>query len=349
MNKETKNKLEEILKEDALLINKKISLKEILGKEIMITGASGLIGLNLIMSLKILSDNNKNNVPKITAVFQSSIPEYFKPILNFKNLTIKMGDITNKKFIDSLKKADYIIHAAGYGQPGKFMQDQTKTYEINTSATLSLLKKLKPRGKFLFVSTSEVYSGLQKPPFKETEIGTTNTNHPRACYIEGKRGGETLCNIYFRQGIEAKSARLSLAYGPGTKIGDMRVLNSFIEKALKGNIEMVDRGIANRTYCYIRDAVEIIWQILLNGKEPIYNVGGFSRTTIANLAQKIAQNLKIRVITPKTIATIKGAPDDVRLNMSKVAKEFKKNQKDFISLDEGLKKTIEWQRELYKI
>ena len=44
-----------------------------------------------------------------------------------------------------------------------------------------------------------------------------------------------------------------------------------------------------------------------------------------------------------------GAPDDVRLDMSLAAEEFKKRKNDYVSLDEGLKKTIEWQKELYKI
>jgi nucleoside-diphosphate-sugar epimerase len=111
---------------------------------------------------------------------------------------------------------------------------------------------------------------------------------------------------------------------------------------------MMDRGRAKRTYCYARDAVEIMWQILLNGKEPIYNVGGFSSTTIAKLAQKIAKDLKVKVIMPKEEKKLQGAPDDVRLDMSKTAKEFGKNKKDFVSLDQGLKNTIEWYKELHR-
>ena len=66
----------------------------------------------------------------------------------------------------------------------------------------------------------------------ESDIGTTTPLHPRASYIEGKRGGETICNAYRSQGVRAVSARLALAYGPGTRKGDKRAMNSFIEKAL---------------------------------------------------------------------------------------------------------------------
>ena len=99
----------------------------------------------------------------------------------------------------------------------EFMQNPVKTLQLNTSTTLLLFEKLLPGGKFLFISTSELYSGLSHPPFTEQQIGTTNTTHPRACYIEGKRCGEAIVNAFREQGVNAKSARLALAYGPGTE------------------------------------------------------------------------------------------------------------------------------------
>lgn len=344
------DKFKKVLESDAVLINKKVKLDELLSKQLIITGASGLIGINLLMSIKkFCQKKDKAQLPKIIAIFHNDIPEYFKEILNFENLIIKKGDLTNPAFIDSLGKADYIIHAAGYGQPTRFMQDKIKTIAINTTATMSLLRKLKIGGRFLFISTSEVYSGLSSPSFKENQIGTTNTTHPRSCYIESKRCGEAICNAFRGQGINAKSARLSLAYGPGTRPGDTRVLNEFIYKALNGEIKLLDQGEAKRTYCYVADAIEIMWNILLFGKEPIYNIGGFSTTTIADLAKKIGALLNSRVIVPANNRKIIGAPDNVRLDMNKTARQFRKKKKDYIPLNLGLMKTIEWQKELYQI
>ena len=110
----------------------------------------------------------------------------------------------------------------------------------------------------------------------------------------------------------------------------------------------MDSGQAKRTYCYVSDAVEIMWNILLFGKQPIYNVGGFSATTIASLAENIGKILKAEVSIPEADTGLSGAPDDVRLDMSLVRKEFNKLQSDYTSLESGLKNTIEWQRELYK-
>jgi UDP-glucuronate decarboxylase len=339
-------KLFNIIAEDAEKITKKLVLSGLQEKTILITGASGLVGTYILACLKNLSNKNNGKI-KTIAVVQSDIPSYLKNFLDNEGAEIFKGDLTDYGFCQSLPQADYIIHAAGYGQPGMFMADQVKTITLNTFSTLQLFKKLRPEGKFLFISTSEVYSGLPNPPYKEEQIGTTNTTHPRSCYIEAKRCGEAICNAYRAKGVDAKSARLCLAYGPGTKQGDKRVLNSFIEKATKGKIEMMDRGEAKRTYCYIADAVEIMLAILLHGKEPIYNVGGISKTTIAELAQRIGKYMDVPVIFPENSSgTMAGAPDDVFLDMDKVKNEF--NKIEYISFDEGLKKTIDWQKELYK-
>ena len=47
----------------------------------------------------------------------------------------------------------------------------------------------------------------------------------------------------------------------------------------------MDSGQAMRVYCYISDTLEILINILLNGKQAVYNVGGESYTSIANLAE----------------------------------------------------------------
>jgi nucleoside-diphosphate-sugar epimerase len=286
-------------------------------KHIIVTGAYGLIGSNFCKTIP--SDW------EVTKVKGLEIPPF-------------------------TEMADYIIHGAGYGQPQKFLQDEIGTIKVNTEMTLCLFETyLKPDGKFLFLSTSEVYSGLHNQPFKENKIGTTTPKHQRACYIESKRCGEAICMAQRRLGVDAKVARLSLIYGEGTKRGDTRVLNQFIEQALtKNKIEILDKGTAFRTYCYIDDAIKILWDILLKGKEPIYNVGGFSETTILNLANLIGEIVGVPVIVPKENKKLAGSPERVVVDMNKVLNEFGYDKNNFISLVDGLRKTIQWQKkELY--
>ncbi|MBL7057792.1 NAD-dependent epimerase/dehydratase family protein [Patescibacteria group bacterium] len=340
------HKLAEFIIKDAEEVVKKTDLSPLAGKALLLTGASGLIGTYFLASIGNFNNRNKEKI-KTTIILHSEPDEYFKDLMDQENTTVVIGDMAEDGFSRNLPIFDFIIHAVGYGQPGKFMEDRVKTIRLNTSVTLELFDHLELGGKFLFLSTSEVYSGLNTLPYKEDSIGTTNTNHPRSCYIESKRAGEAICNAYRHKGVEAKSARVSLVYGPGTKIGDMRVINNFIFKAINnGKLELLDKGEAKRNYCYVTDAVEIMWQVLLNGKDDIYNVGGFSKTTIGELAEKIGKYIDVAVVFPENLKPMGGAPEDVSLDMTKVESEF--NKKDYVSLNDGLAKTIEWQKYLYR-
>ena len=281
--------------------------------KILITGAYGLVGSNLCKELE------KDKDIEITK--------------------IKCDDFSQLNYFF---KYDYIIHCAGYGQPLKFVKDKIKTIEINTQSTIWLLEHLNPDGKFLFVSTSEVYSGAHSP-YMITDIGNTTPQHSRACYIEGKRCGEAICMAYREQGYDVKIARLALAYGEGTKKHDTRVLNQFIEQALtKGEIKLLDRGEALRTYCYVQDVAEMMLDILFKGTQPVYNVGGISRVTVRELAEKIGEITGAKITLGEK--GLKGAPEDVRLDLALTLTEFPRS---FVSLDDGLKRTIDFQKKLY--
>ena len=341
-----KNSINYLLEGEAKSVLANISLDPLEEKKILITGATGLLGVNLISCLRTFSLNTKYK-PRITAVIHSPIEDDFQQLYEFENLKVVQGDLAENEFISSLGNYDFIIHAAGYGQPGKFMVDQVKTLKLNTLSTFSLLDRLSKDGRFLFLSSSEVYSGLLDFPYKEDQIGTTNTTHKRSCYIEAKRCGEAICNAFRNQGVQAFSGRLALAYGPGTKKFDNRVLNSFIERGLlQKKIALQDDGSANRTYCYITDAIEIMFHILFNGNNPIYNIGGKSKTTIAQLAHSIGKLLNANVEIPLQSNKNDGAPDDVALDMGLIAEEFGKTE--YCSLDYGLIKTINYQKFLYR-
>jgi UDP-glucuronate decarboxylase len=339
------NPLITILEIDARRVISAVNLSGLAGKAILLTGASGLIGTYFIACIR--EESKSQGVPiNLLAVINSEPSDHLINLLDFEGACFIQGDLTDLDFVKKLGDFDLVIHAAGYGQPGRFMEDPVKTLKLNTSTTLELFDRLSVNGHFLFISTSEVYSGLDNPPYNEYQIGTTNTTHSRSCYIEAKRCGEAIVNAYRTRGVNASSARLALAYGPGTKPADRRVINSFIERGLiKKNIELQDMGEAKRTYCYVSDAVEILWHILLGGNRPIYNVGGKSKTTIAELAKDVAKYLNVPFKFPTKSNEMSGAPDDVFLDMSLVENDFKKT--NYVTFEDGLARTIEWQKALY--
>jgi len=330
-------KLIEILERDANYVNKSIDLNYLDNSSILITGSSGLVGINLISAI----GNSKKNIT-IHATSYSEPSKEFKEILNFYDVVFTSGDISDHDFVKTLPNVDFIIHCAGYGQPGKFLEDKLKTISINTTATVELSKKLNNGGSFLFISSSEIYSGCKDNLNSELEIGTTTPSHPRASYIEAKRTGETVINVLRELGYKASSARLALAYGPGVREGDARVLNQFFVKGIKGEINMLDSGQAVRTYCYISDVILMLLNILRTCKESEYNVGGRSNVTIRDLAKKICTLTNAKLKIPKDSSSLLGAPKFVGLDLSRIENEFQID--NFIDLDKGLKNTYEWMK-----
>jgi UDP-glucuronate decarboxylase len=338
--------LVELIDEDAARIAETVDLSPLDGSSILVTGASGLIGITLLACLRHRMRVTGRPI-EVAAVTHSPLPAIFRDLLDGPHIRLYQCDLADAEACRTLPSAEFVIHAAGYGQPGKFLQNPAKTILLNTLATAALLERMPAAGKFLFISSSEVYSGSPRGPHQESDIGTTDPSHPRACYIEGKRCGEAICHAFRSQGRDAKIARLALAYGPGTRPDDQRVLNSVIRKGLLDRrIALLDQGDARRTYCYLTDAVEMLLSILLYGREAVYNVGGRSMTTILELARAVGDILDVPVSRPERSEAVTGAPGDVSLDLSRYCTEFAKT--DFVPMAIGLERTVGWQRELYR-
>ena len=328
-----------ILENNAIIISKFINFNFLKNKKILITGGLGLIGINMTMSL-IYENKNKNKNIKIY-ISTLSLPD--KWLLNYlkkNSVNLLVGDITNDDILKRIPKVDFIIHAAGYGQPKKFLKNSLNTYLINSKTTIELFKKLQKKGTFLYLSTSEVYSGNSKAIHSEDDIGNTNTSHFRSSYIMSKKFSESLIFNFRKMGFRASSARVALTYGPGVKLNDERALNEFIFKSIKGSINLNDKGGDIRTYLYITDAIIMLLSILKNPKEGIYNVGGNSTISIYKLAKKIALLNNVDVKLPKKSNKLIGSPNKVKLNINLIKKHSK--IKNLIKLDYGLTKTNNW-------
>ena len=335
-----KDVLLQLLENDAKYVNDRVTLNPLDGLDLTITGATGLVGLNIICAINYYNNNFAKKRININALSYSKPSGIIYDIFCENSIKSIPGDLDNYNFIKDIPLSDCIIHSAGYGQPGKFLANKLKTISINTSATIDLSKRLRSNGRFLFISSSEVYSGCSNDKNNEDDIGTTKPNHPRSCYIEGKRAGEAIINILRENGIHATSARLALAYGPGVKNNDERVLNQFIQKGINGTIALLDSGESMRTYGYISNVVTMLLNMLIKSNEPVYNVGGNSIISIRDLANKIGKIMKVDVEIPASESFLKDAPKNVRLDLSRIEKEF--NITDYVGIDQGLKNTIEW-------
>lgn len=329
----------EIILYDAAQVLEAVDFFPIRGKKILVTGATGLIGTHLLATLALLKQNDP--MMEVYGSCHSKPEQHTVDIAEFGGIHLRWDGSTVDRY-------DVIIHAAGYAQPALFTKSPAKTLFVNTAMTYDLLcNDLRPGGRFLFISSSEVYSGLGGL-VTETSIGTTTPSHSRSCYIEGKRSGEAVVNAYRWDGVNAKSARLSLAYGPGTRKFDKRAMSVFIEQALmKREVRLQYSGREPRTFCYVSDAIEMLWNVLLHGQHNVYNVGGESVTNMAGVAAHIANITGSDLIIPAEDTELPGAPQVVSMDLTRYKNEFGK--KKFVDLETGLRRTVAWQKELYNV
>jgi len=343
--------LTKIIHEDAARIARLIDLTPLHGKRVLITGATGLIGTYLTA---VLEEAVRMGVNITVTLVARSFQDIERWDIGKKFVRLSADLATDGYVLSSIPRADLIFHAAGYGQPAKFMSSALDTAILNTSVLARLLKyHVFQGGTLVYTSSSEVYSGCTATPHVETSIGTTTPQHPRACYIEAKRCGEAICyeghKDLRRHGGKAIAARVALAYGPGTKADDSRVINQFIQSAIqRGHIELRDQGLAQRTYCYVADTVELLFELALRGNQTVYNVGGHSKTTIRGLAETIGRLTGASVSVPVDAMTenvLTSAPDVVEMSIQRIMEETGKGC--FYTLEGGLERTINYQKILY--
>lgn len=315
---------------------------EMAGKTILITGGLGLVGLGL---LDLIAHLNFQFGAKVQTVLTATSKDALW-IAEGKNTKFDFfqGNLLNQDFVASLPTADYVIHSAGYGQPAKFLFNKSATLRLNSEVTFLLRSKSTER--FLFTSSSEVYSGLSHSNLLESEIGLTGPQHERASYIEGKRFGE-VATLVQNEDLHSMGnvVRLALAYGPGVRVGDRRVINELISGALeRGYVSILGGGDRLRTYCYVEDASEMILGALVFGTGEIYNVGGRSETSIKKMAMSIAEILSMPFQDLGKTEDSDSSPSNVNLDISKILSLIDKT--DFVDFQEGLHRTVDWHKSL---
>jgi nucleoside-diphosphate-sugar epimerase len=261
------------------------------GCNILVTGATGLIGSCLIEVL--MEHSNKDYHVYASGRNEARAMRRFSKYGKDPYFHFFQYDVTEP--LKGEEQFHYIIHAASNASPNFFANMPVEVIKANIDGVANLIEYGMIHGlqRLLFVSSGEVYGEGDGRIFTEDYSGYVNCASVRACYPSSKRAAETLCVAYAHQyGVDVSIARLSHVFGPNFTEDDNRVYAQFIRNVLRGeDIVMKSTGEQFRSWCYVVDCVSAILHILLKGeKGQAYNVAdNESNISIKELAETIAE------------------------------------------------------------
>lgn len=261
------------------------------GANILVTGATGLIGGCLVEVL--MMNPNRNYHVYASGRNEERARERFKVYSADDAFHFVKYDVMQP--VNSDVEFDFIIHAASNASPNFFAKNPVEIIKSNVDGVVHLMDYGLNHGmkRFLYISSGEVYGEGDGRMFTEDYSGYVNCATPRACYPSSKRVAETLCVSYAAEyGADVVIARPCHTYGPHFTEQDNRVYAQFIRNVLRGeDIVMKSTGEQFRSWCYVVDCVSGLLHILLKGKcGEAYNIAdGESNISIRELAETIAE------------------------------------------------------------
>lgn len=256
---------------------------------------------------------------------------------------LKEYDVTKHLSVDG--DVDWILHFASPASPVDYLDHPIHTLKVGALGTLNALGLAKAKNAGLFLaSTSEVYGDPLVHPQPEAYWGNVNPIGPRGVYDEAKRYGEALAMAYHRtHGIPVRIIRIFNTFGRRMRQADGRAVPTFIKQALVGQpLTVHGEGAQTRSLCYVDDLIEGIWRLLNANVTGPMNIGNPQEIKILDLARMIIDAAD----SPSGITFIDRPVDDPEVRCPDISLASNVlGWEPGVSLEEGLRRTIEWARE----
>lgn len=340
-----------VLQRDIDIVMKSpIDWEKFRNKTILITGATGRLGMYIVETLA-QADINWNLNLRIVALARSreKLERVFGSTLELPNVQPLIQDITAP--IDSCNGADFIFHTAGLASPSDFTSAPVDTLWGHVKGTHNVLEfaRRKKDCQVFYVSTVEIYGEWKSDEgITEGDMGAMRCDNARACYPEAKRLSETMLAAYMAQyQVPYRGVRLCHTFGPGISLDDGRAFAEFIDDVVhEKDIVLQSDGSAMRTYTYVADAVGAILLIATKGEDGnFYNVANLDNlVSIRDLAALIASldpkgKVKVRY-TDDNAQKLKYLP--FKLGIMNVDKVKKLGWKPEVDLKTAFRYTLEF-------
>ena len=354
-----------------------MNIENLSDKRVLVTGAAGFIGANLVMQLL-------KSVPNITVIGFDSVNDYYdvslkeyrlelleKSAIN-SNSTYKFikGNLADKEILFNIFEEcrfDIVVNLAA--QAGvRYSIDHPDVYiESNIIGFYNVLESCRKYGveHLVYASSSSVYGGNKKIPFCTDD----KVDNPVSLYAATKKSNELLAHAYSKlYNIPSTGLRFFTVYGPAGR-PDMAYFG-FTNKLIKGQkIQLFNFGNCKRDFTFVDDIVEGVIRVMACPPEKndgedglpltpykVYNIGNSNPENLMDFVQILSEELVNAGVLPEDYdfdahkELVPMQPGDVPVtyaDISDLERDF--GYKPTTDLRTGIRKFAQWYKKYYKI
>ncbi len=340
-------------------------------KNILVTGAAGFIGSNLVKALyKVSPDFLVVGVDSVNDYYDVSLKEArLKELEQFENFKFVKGNIADKHLIDTLFKQydfDVVVNLAAQAGVRYSITNPDVYIESNIIGFYNILEACRHSydgGKtgvqhLVYASSSSVYGSNSKVPYSVDD----KVDNPVSLYAATKKSNELMAHAYSKlYNIPSTGLRFFTVYGPAGR-PDMAYFG-FTEKLVKGDkIKIFNYGNCKRDFTYIDDIVEGVIRVMQKAPEKklgedglpippyaLYNIGNSNPENLLDFVTILQEELVRAGVLPTNYdfeahkELVPMQPGDVPITYADTtALERDFGFKPATDLRTGLRKFAEW-------
>lgn len=344
------------------------------GKAVLVTGAAGFIGANLILRLlgdyrniKIVGIDNMNDY------YDVALKEWrLRQIeaVSAGRFEFVRGDISDKIMVEKLFEQHHfavVVNLAAQAGVRYSIINPDAYIQSNLIGFYNILEACRhfPVEHLVYASSSSVYGGNTKIPFSTDD----RVDNPVSLYAATKKSNELMAHAYSKlYDIPSTGLRFFTVYGPAGR-PDMFYFSA-TEKLRKGEtIQIFNFGNCKRDFTYIDDIVEGVIRVMRGAPEKstgedglpippyaVYNIGGGTPENLLDFVQMLQEELVQASVLPQDFdfdahkQFVGMQPGDVPVtyaDSSALARDYGFTPK--IGIREGLRRFAQWYKAFYKV
>lgn len=356
------------------------------GKTVLVTGAAGFIGSNLVKRLL-------NEFENITVIGIDSITDYYDVNIKYERLkeieniidvhsrpisdhscsinntwTFIKGNIADKSLIDKVftdNNIDVVVNLAAQAGVRYSITNPDAYIESNLIGFYNILEACRHHevSHLVYASSSSVYGSNKKVPYSTDD----KVDNPVSLYAATKKSNELMAHAYSKlYNIPSTGLRFFTVYGPAGR-PDMAYFG-FTDKLVKGDtIKIFNYGNCKRDFTYVDDIVEGVIRVMQHAPEKkngedglpippykVYNIGNNSPENLLDFVTILQEELVLAGVLPEDYdfeshkQLVPMQPGDVPVTYADTTPlEQDFGFKPSTPLREGLRRFAEWYKAYY--